>query len=462
MDPAQLLRFPASYAVALYPQAARLYPVAGGGVRESQASNAATIDAEVRELSVFGLVSNLVRVVILEVVGRGSALALILVDDENAYRRPTEFDGPMDESILTIGRFAAIAPLERRFSPEDTTLKYKMALLSRAYFAVTGLAVLGLALMLAYRSFYQHPVVYCEKDSVDFGDVYAGQLLSQTFVLKNRGGRPLDLHLKTTSCSCIDPKIEPTRDGALLSVKLVMPQHQKDVEGFVTIETNDPGQPLKRFVVRARALNFFQVSPQSVNFGNIDITKASSEAKEITVSADPEIIEGISFKVEDIVSPSPVHFQVSRSADRTSLRLKVLLDKDLAIGPLTAKVFLMHSQKVIKPTLIPIRGIVKGKVRSDPVEVFLDVPEGTDVLRSIVTILPAENLGPLKIEDAHVLGELAARCQLSVSNDGGRPSCTFVLEPGRVADRSQLVRDIVQIRTSANIQVNVPIILSYH
>jgi uncharacterized protein DUF1573 len=356
----------------------------------------------------------------------------------------------------------ALAPHECRFSPEDTTLKYKLALLSRAYFAVTGLAILGLALMLAYRSSYQHPVLYCETDSVDFGDVYAGQLLSQTFVLKNRGDVPLDLHLKTTSCSCIDPKIEPTRDGALLSVKLVMPQHQKDVEGFVTVETNDPGQPLKRFVVRARALNFFQVSPQSVNFGNLDITKASSEAKEITVSADPKIIEGISFKVEDIVSPSPVHFQVSRSADRTSLKLKVFLDEDLAIGPLTAKVFLMHSQEVIKPTLIPIRGIVRGKVRSDPVEVFLDVPEGTDVLRSVVSIVPADSLVPLKIEDAHVLGELAARCKLSVSNDGGSPSCTFVLEPGRVADRSQLVRDIVQIRTNINIHVNVPIVLSYH
>ena len=38
------------------------------------------------------------------VVGRGPALALILVNDENAFRRPTEFDGPIDESILAIGR----------------------------------------------------------------------------------------------------------------------------------------------------------------------------------------------------------------------------------------------------------------------------------------------------------------------------------------------------------------------
>src|SRR5262249_18338393 len=37
------------------------------------------------------------------VFGRGPALALILIDDENAVRGPTEFDGPVDESVLTAG-----------------------------------------------------------------------------------------------------------------------------------------------------------------------------------------------------------------------------------------------------------------------------------------------------------------------------------------------------------------------
>jgi hypothetical protein len=37
------------------------------------------------------------------ILGRGPALARILVNDENAYRRPTEFDGPIDESIMAVG-----------------------------------------------------------------------------------------------------------------------------------------------------------------------------------------------------------------------------------------------------------------------------------------------------------------------------------------------------------------------
>jgi hypothetical protein len=40
------------------------------------------------------------------VVDRGPDLALILVNDENTFSRPTQLDGPIDESILTIGRFA--------------------------------------------------------------------------------------------------------------------------------------------------------------------------------------------------------------------------------------------------------------------------------------------------------------------------------------------------------------------
>jgi hypothetical protein len=55
-DPAQLLRFPASYAVELYPQAARLYPMAGGGVRGGGIASikAATIDAEVKGVPKWG------------------------------------------------------------------------------------------------------------------------------------------------------------------------------------------------------------------------------------------------------------------------------------------------------------------------------------------------------------------------------------------------------------------------
>ena len=44
-------------------------------------------------------------------LGRGPALALILVDDENAVRRPTEFDGPIDEGVLAVGGFPVLGDL---------------------------------------------------------------------------------------------------------------------------------------------------------------------------------------------------------------------------------------------------------------------------------------------------------------------------------------------------------------
>jgi hypothetical protein len=40
--------------------------------------------------------------------GRRPALALIVVDDENPVRRPTEFDGPMDERVLAVGGFLVL------------------------------------------------------------------------------------------------------------------------------------------------------------------------------------------------------------------------------------------------------------------------------------------------------------------------------------------------------------------
>ena len=43
--------------------------------------------------------------------GRGPALALIVVDDENAVRRPTELDGPIDEPVLAVGGFLVLGDL---------------------------------------------------------------------------------------------------------------------------------------------------------------------------------------------------------------------------------------------------------------------------------------------------------------------------------------------------------------
>lgn len=43
--------------------------------------------------------------------GRGPALALIVVDDENSVRRPTELDGPIDEPVLAVGGFLVLGDL---------------------------------------------------------------------------------------------------------------------------------------------------------------------------------------------------------------------------------------------------------------------------------------------------------------------------------------------------------------
>ena len=44
-------------------------------------------------------------------LGRGPALALILVDDEDAVRGPAEFDGPVDEGVLAVGGFPVLGDL---------------------------------------------------------------------------------------------------------------------------------------------------------------------------------------------------------------------------------------------------------------------------------------------------------------------------------------------------------------
>jgi hypothetical protein len=47
------------------------------------------------------------------VIGRGCALTLILVDDENAFARPAEFNGPVDQSVLAVGGLPVLGDLLR-------------------------------------------------------------------------------------------------------------------------------------------------------------------------------------------------------------------------------------------------------------------------------------------------------------------------------------------------------------
>ena len=44
-------------------------------------------------------------------LGCGPALALIVVDDEDAVGRPAEFGGPVGEGVLTVGRFPVLGHL---------------------------------------------------------------------------------------------------------------------------------------------------------------------------------------------------------------------------------------------------------------------------------------------------------------------------------------------------------------
>ena len=43
--------------------------------------------------------------------GRGPALALIIVDDEDPVRRPTQFDRPIGERVLAVGGFLVLGDL---------------------------------------------------------------------------------------------------------------------------------------------------------------------------------------------------------------------------------------------------------------------------------------------------------------------------------------------------------------
>ncbi len=94
-----------------------------------------------------------------------------------------------------------------------------------------------------------------EKNTWDFGPVESGKIKEHDFTIKNEGTLPLQIKDVSTSCGCTVSQVKRNMlqpgESTSLNVKFDSKGYHGPVRQFVYVDTNAPGEPVIRFVIKA-------------------------------------------------------------------------------------------------------------------------------------------------------------------------------------------------------------------
>ena len=299
----------------------------------------------------------------------------------------------------------------------------------------------------------------------DFGEVKSGERLRYTFPIRNVGYRRLEITGIKANCSCTGAVIEPDGDDVRLKMDLALPQYRADIEGVVTLETNEPGGGGHTFALRARSTPILEMNPRGVDFGQVDRETAGSARLEFDLTCQAGIGEALAVRVDDLAVPPTVSAELIRgdgpNADRDR-RMIVGLRPDAPAGPLTATILLTLASGEIKPIEMTVRGSVVGPVRADPPELFFATLDPSGPTTREARIAPRVAGTAVAPRVAGLLGDLEGRADVDlVRRDGADVLRVAIRKPG--AGRSGRFRGVVRLEIGdvAGTRVNVPVIW-YH
>lgn len=92
----------------------------------------------------------------------------------------------------------------------------------------------------------------------DFGKVKEGEVASHTFVLRNNSDKEVRINDVSSSCGCtassVSTKIIFPGEEAKIEVKFNSKGYSGDVKQYVYVHTDDPVNPITRFIIKANVV----------------------------------------------------------------------------------------------------------------------------------------------------------------------------------------------------------------
>lgn len=208
-------------------------------------------------------------------------------------------------------------------------------------------------------------------ESYDAGERLPGDKVDHSFQVTNTGESPLIVSRIKASCGCAKASISCSRleagQTAEIHVELNVQPGAYVTAAKTYVWTNDPQSPLMELSLVARNSPHFELSPPTIDFGNIPHDRSSpSELRFRVLAQNPETLE---VAVADFVSPTPVSAKLHNDPVKGSW-LYIALSEDAPVGPLTATITIRRRDDsfvtAFSRKVYDVRGNVSGRVSAQP------------------------------------------------------------------------------------------------
>ncbi len=229
---------------------------------------------------------------------------------------------------------------------------------------VTGLLLfVGLAGQL-HAAGLTYGTLHFEKSTHDFGEVFRGSQLTQTFRFVNKGPGPLTIQGVHAACNCTAVEVdrgrryEPGQSGTI-EVTLDTSDFVGNLVKTVTVISNERLLPDRTLTIRARVKSEIFADPPLLDFASIKPKTGESRTVRIRSAPGQQLeIKGLDFNDKVLTA------QVTRDKDDWILTAQLL--PEVAPGFLKDSIVVRNNSQHLPKLTIPVRGQVMSNFELAP------------------------------------------------------------------------------------------------
>lgn len=137
------------------------------------------------------------------------------------------------------------------------------------------------------------PKLVCDDPVHEFGSKPNTDVVEHSFVLRNTGGKPLDIMHVRTNCGCTvaEPESRTIAPGASTRLPTELRLHGRQGRQNIAIyvQSTDPEQPVLTLRMRGEARSLLSVNPRHVSFGRVSGERSETRLIRVTLNEPLEI-----------------------------------------------------------------------------------------------------------------------------------------------------------------------------
>ena len=295
------------------------------------------------------------------------------------------------------------------------------------------------------------PNISASTDTLDFGNVKAGQVATENLQIFNLGGSDLLVNnlaisgVNQNRFSIVSPPTLPVTippGGTPLTLQIQFaPTAMGDREASLAITSNDPDQGLLTVELRGTGTSpAIAVNPTSLNFGNVSVGLDSVMMLEVSnVGNDDLVLNNFAFigpNLSRFTLVNPPAFPVTIPAGTAPLTLQVKFSA-ASVGPKSAFLLLFNNTANQNPLNVPLTatGVVSDIAVSDTLLDFGTTLVGSEERLNL--IIENVGVGKLVVDSLSITGvdlsqfaiTSAPQTPFSIAGGGGSVTVELAFSP---------------------------------